>query len=211
MSTATARRLLAATLTILAVLVLAPGSIGARTREGAPHGCGVLVDSAHPWHSHVPGSHTETGDHWVTARNGPLSTCAFTKLTIHRLLALPTRIYQADNAGHLLGGGCDWDHGSGHETIRPFAEIVCHLPTPRHPHIAAATVIALVDPDPHSSTERHATRSRHPTAKANDKPRTHVTHLAASPLSRRHKSRGTLLSRGVAPLTDQREDTQCKT
>ncbi|HEY2258645.1 MAG TPA: hypothetical protein VGH45_02970 [Solirubrobacteraceae bacterium] len=148
MSTAMTRRLLAATLTILAALAFTPGSIGARTRPGANKGCGVLVDSAHPWHSHVPGSHTETGDHWITARNGRLSTCAFTKLAIHRLLALPARTYQGRNFSRLLGGKCDWEHGSRNETIRPFAEITCHLPTPRHPRIAAATVIALVDPDP---------------------------------------------------------------
>ena len=135
------------TLTILAALALTPGSIGARTRPGANKGCGVLVDPAHPWHSHVPG-HTETGDHWITARNGPLSTCAFTKLAIHRLLALPARTYPARNFGRLRGGARDWEHGSRHETIRPFAGINCHLPTPRHSHIAAATVIALVDPDP---------------------------------------------------------------
>ena len=41
---------------IVAALALTPGSIGARTRPGANEGCGVLVDSAHPWHSHVPGS-----------------------------------------------------------------------------------------------------------------------------------------------------------
>jgi hypothetical protein len=96
----------------------------------------------------VPGSNTETGDHRITARNGPLSTCAFTELAIHRLLALPARTYQGRDFGRLLGGKCDWIHGTGHETIRPFAEILCHLPTPRHPRIAAATVRAIVDPDP---------------------------------------------------------------
>ena len=114
-----------------------------------------------PMASHVPGSNTETGDHWITARNGPLSTCAFTELAIHRLLALPARTYQADDFGRLLGGRCIWTHGTGHDTIRPFAEILCHLPTPRHPHIAAATVIALVDPDPRvHSLKQHATRQR---------------------------------------------------
>jgi hypothetical protein len=140
--------LLAATLTILAALAVTGGSIGARTRPGANKGCGVLVDSAHPWHSHVPGANTEIGDHWITARNGTLSTCAFTKLAIHRLLALPARTYQGYGSRRLLGGMCAWEHGSRHETIRPFAEITCQLPTPRHPHIAAATVIAIVDPAP---------------------------------------------------------------
>jgi hypothetical protein len=96
----------------------------------------------------VPGGNTETGDHWITAQNGRLGSCAFTRLAIHRLLALPARTYQADDVGPLLGGLCDWEHGSRHETIRPFAEITCHLPTPQHPHIVAATVVAIVDPDP---------------------------------------------------------------
>ena len=70
------------------------------------------------------------------------------ELTIQRLLALPTRTYHDRDFARLLGGKCGWEHGSRLETIRPFAEISCHLPTPQHPHIAAATVIALVDPDP---------------------------------------------------------------
>lgn len=146
--TVTARQLLTVALTFLAVLTWIPASLGARTHPGADRGCGVLVDSAHTWHSRVPDGNVETGDHWITARNGRFSTCAFTQVAIHRLLALPARTYQADNVGQLLGGVCDWTHGTGHETIRPFAEIECHLPTPRHSHIAAATVIALVDPDP---------------------------------------------------------------
>ena len=68
MSTATARRLLAATPTLIAAPASSPGSIGARTRPGADKGCGVLVDAAHPWHSHVPGGNIETGDHWITAQ-----------------------------------------------------------------------------------------------------------------------------------------------
>ena len=96
----------------------------------------------------MPGDNVETGDHWITARIGRLSRCAFTARAIHRLLALPAATYQADNVGHLLGGICDWIHGTGRETIRPFAEILCHLPTPQHPHIAVATVRAIVDPDP---------------------------------------------------------------
>ena len=91
MTTVTARRLLAATLTILAALASTPGSIGARTRPVGYRGCAVLVDSAHPWQSHVPGGNTETGDHWITARAGRFSTCAFTARAIHRLLALPAR------------------------------------------------------------------------------------------------------------------------
>jgi hypothetical protein len=135
------------TLTILAALAWIPASTAARTREGAERGCGVLVDSAHPWRSHVPGSTTETGDHWIAARNGPLSTCAFTELAIHRLLALPVRTYQGRDVARLLGGVCSWFHGIGQETIQPFAQIQCPLPTPRHRHIIA-TVHAIVDPDP---------------------------------------------------------------
>ena len=56
-----------------------------------------------------------------------------TELAIHRLLALPARTYQADNVGRLLAGVCEWTHGTGHQTIRPFAEIDCHLPTPKSP------------------------------------------------------------------------------
>jgi hypothetical protein len=143
----TAPRRMTAALTILAALAWLPASTAARYRD-TQSGCGVLVDSAHPWHSHVPGSNTETGDHWITGRSGPLSSCAFTAVAIHRLLALPARTYQGHEFGRLLGGKCDWTHGTGQETIRPFAEIRCHLPTPRHPHIAAATVRAIVDPDP---------------------------------------------------------------
>ena len=137
------------TLTVVAAaLMLTPVSTGARPREGAQHGCGVLVDSGHPWHSHVPGGNIETGDHWITARDGRLSTCAFTHHAIHRLLALPARTYQGRDVGRLLGGVCQWTQTTDHETIRPFQAIMCRLPTPRHLHIAAATVRALVDPDP---------------------------------------------------------------
>jgi hypothetical protein len=84
-------------------------------------------------------------DHRATA---PSARARFTKLAIHRLLALPARTYQGRNFARLLGGICGWAHGSRHKTIRPFALIRCHLPTPRHPHIRGATVFALVDPDP---------------------------------------------------------------
>lgn len=131
----------------LAALALTPASIGARTRPGTFEGCGVLVDSAHPWHSHVPGDKVETGDHWIIARAGRFSTCAFTARAIHRLLALPERTYQGRPAAFLLGGTCLLAHGRGQETIQPFAAITCHLPTPRRPHIFAETQ-AIVDPDP---------------------------------------------------------------
>ena len=75
-----------------------------------------------------------------------LSTCAFTAVAIHRLLALPERTYQGRNFARLLGGTCVWIHGTGHETIQPFALILCHLPTPRHPHIDARVraIVALL-------------------------------------------------------------------
>jgi hypothetical protein len=142
-----ARRTFGATLLILAALT-GPGAAGARVDDGRFHGCGVLVDAAHPWQSHVPSGHVETGNRWLTARAGRLSTCAFASNAIHRLLALPPRTYAGRDVGRLLGGICHWDAISRHETIRPFALIVCHLPTPSHPRIAAATVEALVDPDP---------------------------------------------------------------
>src|ERR1700722_18973177 len=140
-------RTLGATLLVLAALA-GPGAVSTRANDGKFHGCGVLVDTAHPWHSHVPSGRTETGDHWLTARAGPLSTCEFASHAIRRRLPLPQRSYAGRDVGRLLGGLCDWDTTSRHETIRPFAEIVCHLPTPRHPRSAAATVEALVDPDP---------------------------------------------------------------
>jgi hypothetical protein len=139
-----------ATLTTLAAIVAALAWIPASTAAGprtTPNGCGVLVDAAHPWHSHVPGSHTETGDHWITARSGPPNTCAFTKLAIHRLLALPKRSYQGRNTGFLLGGACSWTHGTGQETIQPFASILCRLPLPEDP-LFGVKVRAFVDPDP---------------------------------------------------------------
>ena len=142
-----ARRTLGAILLTLAALV-GTSPAGARTDDGKFHGCGVLVDAVHPWHSHVPSGHDEIGDHWLTARAGRLSTCAFASHALHRLLALPPRTYAGRDVGRLLGGLCHWDATSRHETIRPFALIVCHLPTPDHPRSAAATVEALVDPDP---------------------------------------------------------------
>ena len=96
----------------------------------------------------VPSGTLQSGDHWIIARLGRLSTCAFAHGAVLKLLAEPARAYKGRGVGRLLGGLCDWTLGSGHETIRPFAEITCHLPTPRHPRIAAATVRAFVDPDP---------------------------------------------------------------
>ena len=143
------QRALAATLAVIvAVLALGPGSALAGTPGDTLRGCGVLVDAAHPWHSTVPGGNVEAGDHWITARLGHHTTCAFTHVAIHRLLALPARAYQGRDVGRLLGGLCQWTDGDHHERIRPFAEIMCHLPTPRHPHADAATVRAFVDPDP---------------------------------------------------------------
>lgn len=140
------------------MLTWTPPSLGARTHPGADRGCGVLVDSAHPWHSQVPGGNVATGDHWITARNGRFSTCAFTQVAIHRLLALPARTYQADDVGQLLGGVCDWTHGTGHETIRPFAEIECHLPTPDTLTSPRRRSLRWWTQTRHSSTERQPTR-----------------------------------------------------
>jgi hypothetical protein len=144
----TPRALIVALAAINLALGSAPISRAARPGAGTIRGCGILVDAAHPWRSYVPGGNVEMGDHWITARSGPLSSCAFTHLAIHRLLALSARTYHGRDAGRLLGGACDWTEGAHHERIRPFAEITCHLPTPQHPRIAAATVRAFVDPDP---------------------------------------------------------------
>jgi hypothetical protein len=80
----------------------------------------VLVDAAHPWRSQVPGGNVETGDHWITDRQGAHGSCAFTHATIKKLLALATRTYQGRDVGHLESGLCDWNLGSRRgESIRP--------------------------------------------------------------------------------------------
>ena len=142
------QRMIGATLAVIVTtLVLSPASALGQPPDENVRGCGVLVDAAHPWHSTVPGGNLETGDHWITGREGSLSTCSFTRLAIHRLLALPANAYQGRDVGHLLGGLCEWFEGSHHERIRPFALIKCHLPTPQRPH-TAVTIRAFVDPDP---------------------------------------------------------------
>ena len=141
------RKLVFITLASLALLVL-PGNVAASS-DGQRHGCGLLVDAAHPWRSHVPGGNVETGDHWITYRLGTHGSCTFTHAAIKKLLALPPRTYRQRDAGHLEGGLCDWSLGSGHETIQPFQHIRCHLPFQlRHHHTYLATVEAFVDPDP---------------------------------------------------------------
>lgn len=150
---------LASLAVIVSALEVTPASTAARPHERPQHGCGVLIDTAHPWHSHVPGGNTETGDHWITARDGRLSTCAFAHLAIHRLLALPARTYPGRDVGRLVGGVCNWAQTTDHETIRPFQDIMCHLPTPRHRHVVAATVRNR-GPEPGIHPLARPTRSR---------------------------------------------------
>lgn len=49
--------------TLLSLALLVPAGSAAPRSQGNIHGCGVLVDAAHPWRSHVPGGNVETGDH----------------------------------------------------------------------------------------------------------------------------------------------------
>ena len=136
-------------ITLASLALVTSADTAAALADGQRHGCGVLVDAAHPWRSHVPGGIVETGDHWITDRLGTHGSCAFTHAAIRKLLALAPRTYQRRDAGHLEGGLCDWSLGSGHETIRPFQHITCHLPIHlRHHHTYLTTVEAFVDPDP---------------------------------------------------------------
>jgi hypothetical protein len=114
------------------------------------HGCGVLVDAAHPWHSYTPDAPVETGDHWIVARRGPGSSCAVTRRMIPKLLALPIKTYEGhrDDVTHLLGGICTWETGSRTEHIRPFQHILCQLPVHVHRRALVVDVEAFVDPDP---------------------------------------------------------------
>jgi hypothetical protein len=122
------RTLIVALAATVVALGSAPISTAARPGDGTILGCGILVDAAHPWHSYVPGGNVETGDHWITARSGPLSSCEFTHLAIHRLLALSARTYHGRDAGRLLGGACDWTEGAHHERD----------PTVRRNHVSSA-------------------------------------------------------------------------
>ena len=141
------RKLSFITLASLALLVPA-GTAGAFS-DGQRHGCGVLVDMAHPWSSHVPGGNVETGDHWITDRLGTHGSCTFTHAAIKKLLALAPPTFQRRDVGHLDGGLCDWSRGSGHERILPFQHITCHVPFHlRRHHTYLTTVEAFVDPDP---------------------------------------------------------------
>ena len=144
------RKLLLTALVSLALLV--PAGSAASHSLGNIHGCGVLVDAAHPWRSQVPGGNVETGDHWITDRQGAHSSCTFTHATIKKLLALAPRTYQGRDVGHLEGGLCDWNLGSRRgESIRPFQRITCHVPRHLRDHTYVTTVEAFVDPDPSSS------------------------------------------------------------
>jgi hypothetical protein len=116
------RRLFFITLASLALLV--PAGNAAAFSDGQRHRCGVLVDAAHPWRSHVPGGNVETGDHWITDRLGTHGSCTFTHAAIKKLLALAPRTYRQRDAGHL-DGGLLFLHGFP-ETAESFREI---LPT----------------------------------------------------------------------------------
>ncbi len=135
--------------TLLSLTLFAPAADAAPRPRGDIHGCGVLVDAAHPWRSQVPGGNVETGDHWITDRQGAHGSCAFTHATIEKLLALAPRTYQGRDVGHLEGGLCDWNLGSRlGESIRPFQRITCHVPRHVQHHTYVTTVEAFVDPDP---------------------------------------------------------------
>lgn len=115
--------------------------------------CGVLVDAAHPWQSRTADAPVETGDHWIVARANAGSTCDFARKMVHRLLAVPARIYAEDLTTHLFGGYCLWDRGSifgsRTETFRPFRSIYCiHLPVHVRHRTFRVLVNAFVDPDP---------------------------------------------------------------
>jgi hypothetical protein len=144
---------------------------------GAYHGCGVLVDMTHTWHSHVPGSHTETGDHWLTARNGPVSTCAFTERAIHRLLAPGPDLTRSTMSVTYWARAAP---GSTERATRRFdrSQRSWAIHRPQHPHIAVR-VRPTVDPGPGVlplNATRHAPARP---GQANHKPRTRVTHPAA--------------------------------
>lgn len=144
-------------LTVLAAtIVMVPQAHANRVVER--HGCGVLVDAAHPWRSHTADAPVETGDHWITARRGPGSSCAFTHGMIRRLLALPSSTYEGRETAHLFGGICGWNTGSRTETIRPFQDIFCTLPVHVRHRTFKVLVNAFVDPDPRFIT--HGGRAR---------------------------------------------------
>ena len=135
--------------TIVSLALLVPAGSAAARSLGDVHGCGVLVDAAHPWRSQVPGGNVETGDHWITDRQGRHGSCSFTHATIEKLLALAPRTYQGRDVGHLDGGLCDSNLGSrAGESIRPFQRITCHVPRHLRHHTYVTTVEAFVDPDP---------------------------------------------------------------
>src|SRR4051794_11870461 len=92
-------------LAALASLILMVPQSTARSSDTRA-GCGILVDAAHRWHSRTPDAPVESGDHWVVARNGRMSRCAFTRATVHRLLAAPARTYRGGHSGPILGGYC---------------------------------------------------------------------------------------------------------
>lgn len=142
-----ARYRMSLVLAALASLVLTVPQGNAQPRD-TRSGCGILVDAAHPWHSRTPDAPVETGDHWIIARNGRASSCAFTRATVHTLLAAPAQTYEAGHSASILGGYCAWDTGSGTERIRPFRHISCVLPFHVRHRRFIVLVLAFVDPDP---------------------------------------------------------------
>ena len=148
MTTAAARRLLAATPMVLAALAVAPGSIGARTRPGATRGCGVLVDRAHPVakpRTGQPHRDRRPLDHGAKREAQHLRSPSSQSTDCSRYRPGPTRPTTSVTCSAASAPGIA---GPAHETIVPFSSIDCHLPPPRHPHMAVATVTALADPDP---------------------------------------------------------------
>lgn len=131
---------------LVALVVIVPQSRGRASDTRA--GCGILVDAAHPWHSRTQDAPVETGDHWIIERGGRLSSCAFTRGAVHRLLAAPADTYEHGDSDALLGGSCTWGTGSRTERIRPFQHIACLLPFHLRHHRFLVLVQAFVDPDP---------------------------------------------------------------
>jgi hypothetical protein len=130
------------------LLVVMVAQSNAKPTHPRDIGCGVLVDAAHRWHSHTQAAPAETGDHWIISRRGRVSTCAFTRASVHKLLALPAPTYERGHSDGLLGGLCQWGKGSSTERITPFQHIVCLLPFYVRRHGFLVRVDAYVDPDP---------------------------------------------------------------
>jgi hypothetical protein len=147
MYTHTRRYTTRALVALASLVVLVP--LGAARERVSTRSCGILVDAAHPWHSHTQDASVETGDHWIIARDQPASTCAFTRRMVHGLLALLAWVYEGRTYGKLLGGICIWDTGSRTERVRPFQHVLrsFSVRVVRHRDVTV-DVVAYVDPDP---------------------------------------------------------------